>query len=243
MLVLQGGRRGRAAGGVRRRLQRDPRRRARDQRAAVAVPDRAQPLAEPPAPRAGGRRGLDGRAPLRGRADDRRQGAQARGVPAADRRRAGPAGDAAHRAAAARDRRAVLRADRRGDGDHRAVGEVAARARAGVARRGRRGAAAVLRRGARRARRGGRGPDAHDARRCAATCAPASAAPPSASSCARPTTARSPALFPVGPLFLLKKTLLAQLGTTAAAGGGAAAARRRRRPPPAPPPAARCRRA
>src|SRR5215218_8983286 len=32
------------------------------------------------------------------------------------------------------------------------------------------------------------------------------------------------ALFPVGPLFLLKKTILAQLGTTAAASGGSAAA-------------------
>jgi RNA polymerase sigma factor (sigma-70 family) len=32
------------------------------------------------------------------------------------------------------------------------------------------------------------------------------------------------ALFPVGPLFLLKKTLLAHLGTSAAAGGGGAAA-------------------
>ena len=42
---------------------------------------------------------------------------QARGVPRADRRRPGPARDAAHRAAAARDRRALLRADRRGDGD------------------------------------------------------------------------------------------------------------------------------
>ncbi|CAA9509819.1 MAG: hypothetical protein AVDCRST_MAG17-1910, partial [uncultured Solirubrobacterales bacterium] len=36
--LLQGGRRGRAAGGLRGRLQRDARRRARDQRAAVALP-------------------------------------------------------------------------------------------------------------------------------------------------------------------------------------------------------------
>ena len=48
---LARGRRGRPAGGVRGRLQRGPRRRARDQRAPVAVPDRAQPLAQPPAPR------------------------------------------------------------------------------------------------------------------------------------------------------------------------------------------------
>ena len=42
----------------------------------VAVPDRAQPLAEPPAPHAGRRRRLDGRAPVRARADDGRQGAR-----------------------------------------------------------------------------------------------------------------------------------------------------------------------
>ena len=118
--------------------------------------------ARPTAPRDRRRRGLDGRAPLRGRPDHRRQGAQARGVPAPDRRRAGPARDAAHRAAAARDRRALLRADRRGDGDHGPVGQVAARARAGLARRGRPGAAALLRRGPRRARRRRRGPGAHD---------------------------------------------------------------------------------
>ena len=106
---------------------------------------------------AGDRRRLDGRAPLRARPDDRRQGPQARGVPAADGGRPGPAGDAAHGAAAARDRRALLRADRRGDGDHGPVGEVAARARPRVARRGRRGAPAHLRGGPRRARRGRRG--------------------------------------------------------------------------------------
>ena len=50
------------------------------------------------------------------------------------------------------------------------------------------------------------------------------------------------ALYPVGPLFLLKKTILAQLGTTAAASGSTAAAAAAR-PPRAPPPAARCRRA
>ena len=42
---LARGRRGRPAGGLRRRLQRDDRRRPADQRAPVALPDRAQPLA------------------------------------------------------------------------------------------------------------------------------------------------------------------------------------------------------
>src|SRR3954451_23101811 len=160
--VLARGRRGRAAGGLRGGVQRDDRRRAAAQRAAVAVPDRAQPLAEPPAPRAGDRRRLDGRAPLRARHDDGRQGAQARGVPPAHGGRPGAAGDPADRAAPARDRRAVLRADRRGDGDHGPVDQVAARARARVARRGGRGAAAHLRGGPRGARRGRRGPEAHD---------------------------------------------------------------------------------
>ena len=49
--VLARGRGGRAAGGLRGGVQRDAGRRARDQRAPVAVPDRAQPLAQPPAPR------------------------------------------------------------------------------------------------------------------------------------------------------------------------------------------------
>ena len=40
----------------------------------------------------------------------------------------------------------------------------------------------------------------------------------------RDTNKALAALFPVGPLFLLKKTLLAHLGTSAAAGGGTAAA-------------------
>src|SRR5687768_809137 len=40
----------------------------------------------------------------------------------------------------------------------------------------------------------------------------------------RDTNKALAALFPVGPLFLLKKTLLAHLGTSAAAGGGSAAA-------------------
>jgi RNA polymerase sigma factor (sigma-70 family) len=40
----------------------------------------------------------------------------------------------------------------------------------------------------------------------------------------RQTNKALAALFPIGPMFLLKKTLLAHLGTTAAAGGGTAAA-------------------
>src|SRR5450432_681164 len=43
-----------------RRLQRDPGRRAADQRAALAVPDRAQPQPQPPAAHPGDRCGLDG---------------------------------------------------------------------------------------------------------------------------------------------------------------------------------------
>ena len=64
--------------------------------------------------------------------------------------------------------RICTQTDRRGDGDHGPVGEVAARPRAGVARRGRRGAAALLRGGPRRARRGRRGADADDRARAPA---------------------------------------------------------------------------
>ena len=46
-------------------------------------------------------------------------------------------------------------------------------------------------------------------------------------------------MLPIGPLLLLKKLMLAQLGTTASAGGARCAARRPR-PPRAQPPAARC---
>ena len=82
---------------------------------------------------------------------------QPRGVPPHRGRRAGAPRDAAHRAAAARDRRPHLRADRRGDGHDGAERQVAARARARGARRGRRGAPAHLRRGAARAGQRGRG--------------------------------------------------------------------------------------
>ena len=141
-----------------------------------------------------------------GGADDRRQGPQARGVPAADRRRAGSAGDAEDRAAAARDRRALLRADRRGDGDHGAVGEVAARARARVARRGRRGAAALLRGGARWS-------SARSPRACAARAAPVRRHLRTCDRCTafskhlRQNNKALAALFPLGPLLLLKKVL------------------------------------
>ena len=227
MLVLARGRRGRAAGGLRRRVQRDAGRRARDQRAPVAVPDRAQPLAQPPAPHAGGRDGLDGHPPVRGRPDDRRQGAQARGVPAPDRGRAGSAGDAAHRAAAARDRRALLRADRRGDGDHGPVGEVAARARARVAGRGRRGAAALLRGGAPGARRGRRGPASARAapvRRHLRTCDRCTAFRKHL----RQNNKALAALFPLGPLLLLKKAAASRTSARPPRPAAAAAAAARR---------------
>ena len=162
MLSSKRGRRGRAAGGLRRRLQRHARRRARDQRAALAVPDRPQPLAQPPAPRRRRSAWTRWTSTCPSTASRPPTGSHTpRGVPAAHRRRAGAARDAAHRAAAARDRCALLRADRRGDGDHGAVGQVAARARPRVAGRGRRGPAADVRGGPRRARRGRRGPRAH----------------------------------------------------------------------------------
>src|SRR5918992_879710 len=130
---LPGGRRGRAAGGLRRLLQRDLRRRPADQRPALALPDRPQPLPEPPAPATAGRAGLDGRVRARRRDHHRGHGPQARRVPPHRRRRAGPSRDAAHRPAPARDRRALLRADRRGDGHDRAEREVAAGPRARLA--------------------------------------------------------------------------------------------------------------
>ena len=197
MLVLARGRRGRAPGGVHGRVQRGPRRRARDQRPSLAVSDRAQPLAQPPAPRIGDRRGLDGRPLCRQRPVHRRARLAPRELPPAARRRQGAARDPAHRSAAARDRRALLRADRRRDGDDRAVGQVAARARAHLAGRGRRGTAAELRRSPRSARRGRRGPDQARARPHAGTCAGASAAARSRSS-SRTTTTRSPRSSPSG---------------------------------------------
>ena len=151
---LPRGRRGRPPRGLRRLLQGAPRRRSPRQRASLALPDRAQPLPQPPAPAAGYRAGLDGRLRARRWSDHRRHRSQPRGVPPDRRRRPGAARDPAHRAAPARDRRSLLRPDRRGDGHDGAERQVAARPRAGGARGGSRGAAAHLRRGAPRARPG-----------------------------------------------------------------------------------------
>ncbi len=122
--------------------------------------------------------------------------------------------DAAHGALAARDRRALIRTDRRGDGDDRAVGEVAARARAHLARRGRRGAQAELRRGAARARRGGRGargkPSA-PARRHVRDCDRCR----SFKKQLRENNHALAAMLPVGPLLIFKKLLVAKLGSAA----------------------------
>ena len=235
---LQGGRRGRAAGGLRRRLQRDARRRARDQRAAVAVPDRAQPLAQPPAPRAARSAWTRWTSTCPSAASTTADKVHKREeFRHAHRRRPGPAGDAAHRAAAARDRRALLRADRRGDGDDGPVGQVAARARPRVAGRGRRGAPADLRGGPRRARRGRRGPArarAAPVRRHLRTCDRCRAFRKQL----RETNKALAAVFPVGPLLLLKK-----LAARPPRHDRRAARRRRRRPRAAARPPARRRRA
>ena len=96
--------------------------------------------------------------------------------------------DPADSARPARDGRALLRADRRGDGDHRPERQVAARARASLACGGCRGPPAHLRRGPRGARRGRRGTPAQDQRHLsAATFGPASAAPGSRHSSRAPT--------------------------------------------------------
>ena len=79
--ALDRGRRGRASGGLRQGARGDARRRAPDQRPPVAVPDRAQPLPQPPAPPGPRGPGLDGHHGRRGRRDDRRPGAEARGLP------------------------------------------------------------------------------------------------------------------------------------------------------------------
>ena len=64
---------------------------------------------------------------------------------------------------------------------------------------------------------------AHERAGRAATCARAIAARRSRSTCAQNNKALA-ALFPLGPLLLLKKVFIAHLGTTAAAGGSGAAA-------------------
>jgi hypothetical protein len=162
---LPGGRRGCPAGGLHGVLQRDPRRRPSDKRAAVAVPDRTQPLPEPPAPASAHRAGLDGRVRARRRRHHGRHRASPGGVPADRRGRTGAARDPAHRPPPAGDRCALLRADRRGDGHDGAERQVAPRARARGARRGGRVAAPHLRGGAARWPRGSRGARL----RCAAT--------------------------------------------------------------------------
>ena len=185
MLELDRGRRGRAAGGLRLRVQRDLRRRAADQRSPVALPDRAQPLPEPPAPPGADRSGLDGRLRARRRSVHGRHRAPARGVPQHRRRRAGAARDPAHGPAAAGDRRALLRPDRRGDGHHGAEHQVAPRARARVPGRGCGSPDAHLRGGAARARRGGRGPDQEHGAGAPPPARRATAAASSRASCAR----------------------------------------------------------
>ena len=156
-------------------------------------------------------------------ATHRRQGPRARGVPPAGGRHPRAARDPEDRARAARDGRAVLRADRRGDGDDGPQRQVAAGARARVAGRGRRGAPAVLRRGPDRARpRSPRASSGDPARSSAATCAAASAAPPSAASSRRPT-ARSPRCCRSGRWWCSTSSLFLHLGHSAASGSTASA--------------------
>ena len=155
--ALPGGRRGRPPGGVREGARGDARRFAPDQRAAVALPDLPQPLPQPPSPPGSRGPGLDGRDGRRGRRDDRRPGPEARGLPRPGRRRRRPSRDSAHRPAAARDGRPLIRGHRDDDGHDGAGGQVAARPRPDVARRGDPLAPADLRRGPARARRGRRG--------------------------------------------------------------------------------------
>ena len=126
----------------------------------MALPNRAEPQPQPSAPRLGHRRGHDGHPLLRPRREHGGQGPRARGIPPPRRRHPRAARDAEDRPGPARDGRPVLRADRRGHGDHGLERQVPARARAGVAGRGGRGAPALLRRGPDRARRGRRGPEA-----------------------------------------------------------------------------------
>ena len=237
---LQGGRRGRAPGGLRRGVQRDDGRRTAAERAAVAVPHRPQPQPQPPAPPARGRRRLDGHPSRRGRHHDGRQGPAPRGPAAAGLRRPGSRRDAAHRAAAARDRCAELRPDRRGDGDDNPGDQVAAGPGADVAGRGGRGARADVRRGSRRARRGRRGPEAYELagapphqvvralRGVQAICGPTTRRWPRSSRSRRCCCSRSlssPTSVPATPRPPAARALLAQ----------------RRRPVARWPPAARCR--
>ena len=81
MLRLDRGRRGRAPGGLREGARGDARRRPPDQRAPVAVPDRAQPLPQPPAPPVPRARTRWTSWPGEERRHHRRAGAEARGLP------------------------------------------------------------------------------------------------------------------------------------------------------------------
>ncbi len=138
------GRRGRAPGRVRARLRRAARRRARDERARLALPGRPQPLHRPPAP-AGARRRRDLRGLAQAAARPDRGGPAPRGPRPPRRGHLAPARAAALRPAHARDRRPQLPGPRRGARRQRARDQVAARARPRRARRRRPGARRRLR--------------------------------------------------------------------------------------------------
>ena len=98
---------------------------------------------------------------------------------------------------------------------------------------------ADLRGGPRGARRGRRGPAAASrppVRRHLRTCDRCSAFRKQL----RATNRALASVFPVGPLLLLKKLVLANLGTTASAAGGGRRRHRGAAPAPAPVPAGRC---
>ena len=156
---------------------------------------------------------------------------QPRGVPPDRRRRPGAARDPAHRAAPARDRRSLLRPDRRGDGHDGAERQVAARPRARGARRGGRGAAAHLRRGAPRARPG-RGGHRQDLAADPPPPEELRPLPHFPGRAAQDHQARSPRSTRSAPLLFIKKLWVAKLGfgegprapgPLPASGGGAAA--------------------
>ena len=225
---LARGRRGRAAGGLRRRVQRDAGRRPADQRAAVAVPDRAQPLPEPPAPHAGHRGRLDGRPP---------RPSTARPPPTrSTTARTSASSSPTSRTLPETQRTALLLREidalcyeQIAEAMETTVPRVKSllvRARVSLAE-----AAEARRLTCDEVRdelgEVGRGPAPASARRSAATCAAASAAAPSASSCARPTR-RWPPSSRSGRCCCSRSSLLAQRRPT----------RRRRRRAARRPPAA-----